>query len=309
MAINNSQKTHIWANMTDEEMLRSLDFLKTDLKTGQEGLTLGAILLFGKDTTILSALPHHRTDAIYRVRNLDRYDDRDDIRTNLLDSYDRLIDFVDKHLNDMFYIEGNQRIDVRNKIAREICSNILMHREFASAFPAKLIIEKDKMWTENANKAKRIGGISVDKFSPYSKNPKIAKVFKEIGLADELGSGVINMVKYTKIYSGGKPIFKEDDIFTTTIPLKEVINVPTNNLENLKGQNDLLDDPLNDLLDEMQNNILELIRNNKELTYDEIANQLEISSSTVKRKFKEMKEKNIVTRVNGKRNGYWKIMK
>ena len=306
MAINNSQKTHIWANMTDKEMLRSLDFLKIDLKTGQEGLTLGAILLFGKDTTILSALPHHRTDAIYRVKNLDRYDDRDDIRTNLLDSYDRLIDFVDKHLNDMFYIEGNQRIDVRNKIAREICSNILMHREFASAFPAKLIIEKDKMWTENANKAKRIGGISIDKFSPYSKNPKIAKVFKEIGLADELGSGVINMVKYTKIYSGGKPIFNEDDIFTTTIPLKEVINVPINIS---KGQNDLLNDPLNDLLDEMQNNILELIKNNKELTYDEIANQLEISSSTVKRKFKEMKEKNIVTRVNGKRNGYWEIMK
>ena len=26
MAINNSQNTHIWANMTDEEMLRSLDF-------------------------------------------------------------------------------------------------------------------------------------------------------------------------------------------------------------------------------------------------------------------------------------------
>ena len=32
MAINSSQNTHIWANMTDEEMLRSLDFLKIDLK-------------------------------------------------------------------------------------------------------------------------------------------------------------------------------------------------------------------------------------------------------------------------------------
>ena len=125
MAINNSQNTHIWANMTDEEMLRSLDFLKIDLKTGQEGLTLGAILLFGKDSTILSALPQHRTDAIYRVKNLDRYDDRDDIRTNLIESYDRLMEFVDKHLNDMFYLEGSQRIDVRNKIAREICSNFL----------------------------------------------------------------------------------------------------------------------------------------------------------------------------------------
>ena len=87
--------------MTDEEMLRSLDFLKIDLKTGQEGLTLGAILLFGKDSTILSALPQYRTDAIYRVKNLDRYDDRDDIRTNLIESYDRLMDFVDKHLNDL----------------------------------------------------------------------------------------------------------------------------------------------------------------------------------------------------------------
>ena len=310
MAINNSQKTHIWANMTDEEMLRSLDFLKTDLKTGQEGLTLAAILLFGKDTTILSALPHHRTDAIYRVRNLDRYDDRDDIRTNLIESYDRLIEFVDKHLNDMFYIEGTQRIDVRNKIAREICSNILMHREFTSAFPAKLIIEKDKMWTENANKAKRIGNINIEKFSPYSKNPKIAKVFKEIGLADELGSGVRNIVKYTKIYSGGEPTFKEDDIFTTTIPLKNIINVSGgNSIDISKGQNDLLNDPLNKLLDDVQKKILNLLESNTSLTYDEMSNQLSISSSTIKRKMNELKKMNIIVRVNGKRDGYWKILK
>ena len=180
MAINNSQNTHIWANMTDEEMLRSLDFLRTDLKTGQEGLTLAAILLFGKDTTILSALPQHRTDAIYRVKNLDRYDDRDDIRTNLIESYDRLMEFVDKHLNDMFYLEGSQRIDVRNKIAREICSNSLMHREFTSAFPAKLVIEKDKMWTENANKAKRIGDIILINLFHIQKILKLPKCLKKL---------------------------------------------------------------------------------------------------------------------------------
>ena len=91
MAINNSTKNHSWADMSDEEMLRSLNFIEKDLVTGKEGLTLAAILLFGKDTTILSALPHHKTDAIYRVKNLDRYDDRDDIRTNLIESYERLI--------------------------------------------------------------------------------------------------------------------------------------------------------------------------------------------------------------------------
>lgn len=64
-----------------------------------------------------------------------------------------------------------------------------------------------------------IGKINVDFYEPYPKNPKIAKVFKEIGLVDELGSGVRNITKYTKIYSGGVPEFKEDDIFRTIVPL------------------------------------------------------------------------------------------
>ena len=42
---------------------------------------------------ILSVLSHHKTDAIFRVYNTDRYDDRDVIITNLLDSYDRLMSF------------------------------------------------------------------------------------------------------------------------------------------------------------------------------------------------------------------------
>jgi ATP-dependent DNA helicase RecG len=36
--------------------------------------------------------------AIVRIQNTDRYDDRDDIRVNLIDSYDRLMGFVAKHL-------------------------------------------------------------------------------------------------------------------------------------------------------------------------------------------------------------------
>lgn len=127
--------------------------------------------------------------------------------------------FVEKHLDDKFYVEDNQRVDIRNKIARELCVNTLIHREFSNPYPAKLLIEKECIKTENANRAKMIGKINVELYEPYPKNPKIAKIFKEIGLADELGSGVRNMVKYTKIYSGGISEFKEDDIFRTTIPL------------------------------------------------------------------------------------------
>ena len=59
-------------------------------------------------------------------------------------------------------------------------------------------------------------------FEPYAKNPPISKVFREISLADELGSGMRNTYKYTKLYSGGEPEFIEGDVFRTIIPLNDV---------------------------------------------------------------------------------------
>lgn len=215
----NQKPNHPWKAMDDLELLKSAGLYLKDLQSGKEGLTLGGILIFGNDQLIHAALPHYRTDAILRRENIDRYDDRDDIRTNLIDSYERLMQFVAKHLNDKFYLEKDQRISVRDKIFREVISNILIHREFANPFPAKLVIENDRVFTENSNKPHGNGVIDPENFSPFPKNPTIAKFFKEIGWVDELGSGVRNIYKYNKIYSGADPTFIEGDVFKTVIPL------------------------------------------------------------------------------------------
>ena len=152
---------------------------------------------------------------------MDRYDDRDVVITNLIESYDRLMEFGKKHLNDVFTMDGIQRVSARDKILREIISNLLMHRDFSSGYVPKLIIERDKITTENANLAHGHGNLNLKTFRPFAKNPPIAKVFREIGLADELGSGMRNSYKYTKMYSGGEPVFTEADVFTTVIPLSE----------------------------------------------------------------------------------------
>ena len=44
-------------------------------------------------------------------------------------------------------------------------------------------------------------------------------MFREIGFADELGSGMRNSYKYTKLYSGAEPEFIEGDVFEIIIPL------------------------------------------------------------------------------------------
>lgn len=70
-------ENHPWHSMSDEELLCSAGLILTDEFTQREGITIAAILLFGQDSTIMSVLPQHKTDAIFRVQNLDRYDDRD----------------------------------------------------------------------------------------------------------------------------------------------------------------------------------------------------------------------------------------
>ena len=84
------------------------------------------------DDVILSVLPFHKTDAICRIENTDRYDDREDIRTNLIESYDHLMHFAEKHLPDKFVLQGDIRISVRNLIFREVISNTLIHREYTN---------------------------------------------------------------------------------------------------------------------------------------------------------------------------------
>ena len=173
----NIKPDHPWLNMSDEQLIKSAGLFKTDLETGKTGINLAGLLLLGRDDVILSVCPQYKTDALVRRVNTDRYDDREMIQTNLVESYDALMQFARKHLNDKFYLEGVQRISLRDKIVREMISNILMHREFSSSYVSKFVIEKEQMYTENPCKAANQCYLTPESFTPISKNPIIAKFF------------------------------------------------------------------------------------------------------------------------------------
>ncbi|MDR1156784.1 MAG: putative DNA binding domain-containing protein [Oscillospiraceae bacterium] len=218
----NLNPDHRWKNMSNMEIFCSAGLYAHDWRTDTEGFNLAAILLFGRDDVIRSCLPGYTTDAIMRCENIDRFDDRLTVETNLIESYDLLIDFMMKHTLDRFFLIDNQRVSVNSWIAREIVSNSLVHREYTSAFPAKIVIERSRIYAENWNKAQWQGRIDPDNFTPYPKNPLLARFFVNIGRADKLGSGVRNLYKYTKIYSGGEPELIEGDVFRTIVPLRSL---------------------------------------------------------------------------------------
>lgn len=270
---------HPWKGMDDMQLFRNAGLYEENYLTGERGFNLAAVLLFGKDEVIQSCCPGYRTDAIFRDEHPDRYDDRLIVETNLIESYDLLTGFIAKHTNDKFFLLDGKATSVRDIISREIVGNVLAHREFGSAFPAKIIVEPDRIVTENWNRPQIPGKINPEAFTPYPKNPTIAKFFVNIGLADTLGSGVRNLYACSEIYSGGEPSLEEGDVFRIYVPLRV----------NEQGQANRYG------LNQRQRMILAVIETNPKSQVDEIAGLLQMSVRTVYREISEIKKKTGLT--------------
>lgn len=219
--IRNMRSDHPWLLVKDDQMLRESSLWRKDFYSNQEGLTLAAALIFGHETTINSLLPAYKVEVMVRIQNKDRWDDRLTLRKNLIDSYLEIKQFVYRHLPEKFYTENDQRIDLRDKIFREVIGNVLVHREYTSNHSTDIIITDSEVTISNPNNPLFHGIIDPLKFSPYPKNPNIRKFFVALGWADEIGSGIRNTNKYLPLYiPGAKPFFFENDTFTTIIPLQ-----------------------------------------------------------------------------------------
>ncbi|KAB3535368.1 winged helix-turn-helix transcriptional regulator [Alkaliphilus pronyensis] len=301
----NQRLNHPWENLSDIELLKSAGLYIKDYQKGEEGFTLASVLLLGKDEVIQSVIPYHRTDAILRKENIDRYDDREDIRTNLIESYDRLMAFVAKHLPDKFYLEADQRISIRDHIFREVVSNILIHRDYGNPYPAKLVIGNNEIYTENSNKPHGHGLIDPNNFSPYPKNPVIARFFKEIGWVDELGSGVRKIHKYSRFYFGFDAKIIEEDIF------RIILQTSTSKFGNkgeryderiMSGYERIMSD-----FNKNEKEIIIFLMENDKITNKLAVEVTKLSPSHVRRIFKSLQEKGLIVARDRGRNRYYTL--
>ena len=255
----NLRPDHPWRELSDAEFFRAAGLWRKDFSEGTEGYTLAAVMLFGKDLTILNVVPYFKIDAILRRKDLERYDDRVTIQTNLIDTFDRLMAFVAKHLPDPFYLEGAERRSLRDTIFRELLVNFLIHREYANAHHATFTIEREFAETRNANKPRLWGSLTLDNYEPFRKNPSIANIFTQIGLAEELGTGMRKISKYIFEYAkrGGIEFF-EEELFRARIPLPpEEENAQTDKQGESKNETRNIDRDIDRDIDEEQRIILQ----------------------------------------------------
>ena len=304
MAANNSGSIHPWSSMSDEELLKSTRLYGMDRVTGASGFNLAAVMLLGKDDVIADVVPAYVTDAILRRIDTERYDDREIIKTNLVESYEQLMDFGRKHLPDRFYLEQDQRKSLRNIITREMIANTLIHREYTSTYQAKFVIENTRMYVANANRASQEAVLTPDTIEPNPKNPIIASFFRNIGYADQLGSGVRNLFKYSRFYSGREPEFIEGDIFKIIVPLDENLMVDCTTQSTTQTATQLM---IQAMADSPEKEILQLIDGKPSISQKEISEKLSTNLNTIKYRIRKMQESGILGREGSSRKGKWII--
>lgn len=197
----------------------------------------------------------------------------------------------------------------------EMIANTLIHREFTSSYTAKFVIEKDRMYTENANRSSGDGIITPDNMEPNPKNPIIASFFRNIGWSDRLGSGVRNIFKYSKYYSGEEPEFVEGDVFRIIVPLNEDYsydNPQNDSIDELERKNEekLEKNQIeikNGRITDIQKQILEILSEDNQCSARKIAEQIGVSSRSIESNIKKLKGYGMLTRHGSARSGYWKV--
>lgn len=293
---------HLWTTLSNHELLKSAGMWLRDPLTGKEGYTLAAAMLFGTESTIHSVAPFYRIDALCRIYNTDLYDNRDIINCNLLRSLDRLTTFCERNLPEWPYIEGLQRMSLRDVIFREVCLNLIIHSEYGARHSSTFTIWGDRVEITNWNIPYGFGQVTLDNFHPYAKNPVIANFFAQLGIVEEVGKGTRTMFKYVPLISGGQnPVIEEMDEFKVIIPYLMAGPAAKTSQNGVKGG---VKGGVKQLTDR-QRLILNLLEENGTLNAVDLAQKTRSGQRTIQRDLAELQKANIITREGGRKDGRW----
>lgn len=166
---------------------------------------------------------------------------------------------------------------------REAVINAIVHNDYITEYPPVFEIFSNRITVTS------FGGLihnqTLEEFfsgGSMPRNRELMRVFKDIGLVEQLGSG---MDRILKIY--------ERSIFNISPHIIKV-EFPINSVP--KG------------LTETQLKILHLIINDTMISQRAIANELNMTVSGVKRAMKRMQEINIIKRYGSNRKGKWIVL-
>lgn len=141
--------------------------------------------------------------------------------------------------------------------------------------------------------------------SRYYRNKRLGEFLKELDLTEGKSTGIPTIQEELRDNGSPKATFETDDerrAVTVEIPIHP---------DFLLEQADLQNEPQNEpqKVGTFEETVLNLIRQDGHMTRDEMASQMNVSLSTVKRSINKLKEIGLIEYEGSSRSGYWIIKK
>lgn len=239
--------------------------------------------------------------------------DKRDFEGPLYEQIEEAYEFVLKHINLGAEISGLVRTDayeLPTEAIREAIVNATTHRNFLDRACVQVAVYDDRV--EVTSPGMLYGGLTIEQIKEGGskiRNRCIAEVFSRMKIIESWGTGIKRMFSSCKEYGIREPELLEiGDSFRVNLyrPSYNAIHqsVPKSEPESIpeSAPKSVLKN-----LNKTQQKIIDIIWKNPKVTQAEIAEQLNISTSAVKKSMKEIVNVGILVRVGANKGGYWEV--
>ena len=290
----------------DEKKLESLELLVP--YAGGLSVSNGGLILFGLDDVRQRYFPDARVScARFRGTNKSEFIDRIDIAGGVLNAIDEAPRFIRRNTRLAAKIEDMHRKDIPeypDLAIREILVNAISHADYSlSGMRILLGIYADRMEIQNPGMLP-FGMTMEDLKAGVSKirNRVIARVFREMGLMEEWGSGYKRVIHACQFGGYPEPDWEELGTAFRVIfhPHPAVLEYPRADVP--------VSVPVNVPVNDRQRWFLEQLAAGKQIRVSDLAAYWSISEKTAKRDIADLKRKGLIEFVGAPKNGFYRII-
>lgn len=209
---------HPWSELENLSFLREIRAWNTDRETGEEGLTVAGLLMFGKFQSIQDEFPHfaldyqERPDAKADKRWIDRVWLDGSWSGNLYDFFRIVYPKLTTGLKIPFALKGGLRDEDTpvHEALREALANTLIHADYRQRARVLVVRRPDMFGFQNPGDMRIPIELALRGDEPDSRNKRLANLFGFVRIGEKAGTGIPRIVAGWKSQHWRQPSLTEE---------------------------------------------------------------------------------------------------
>ena len=295
----------IKTKLKPKDVLRNMELMEDD-KFRNAGVLLFCkqISKFVRGGTI--------TCALFMGKTKTKVIDSKEFVFDLYANFEQAMDYFKSHLRTEYIIKGGgprkEILELPEEALREAVLNAIAHRDYFSTANTQISIYADRVVIDNPGGL--MNDLKVEDLfeKSHPRNKLLFGLTQRMDLVERIGSGLMRINEMMEEYLLPHPIIHVSKaIFSITFERPDLQKMSVEQRQEIFQSR--LVDKLGEKLVEKQVKILSLIGNNPKISIQEIAEDMEISNTTVDKHVKKLKEMGIIQRIGPAKGGYWEVLK